>query len=210
MFLMQLLTYKTTGHIFTHMSKREAKKDHILEQGLSVMKAHGFNGTSVKDIVDAAGVPKGSFYNYFDSKEAFALEAIEHAALDSIEQATKALNSEGSASERLLGFFSDKANQNCEDQYRIGCFLGNMCQEMADNNEPIRLKIKYVLRQHCKLIQAVLDEAKDNGELSETTDTKALAEFIFNAWEGTLMRMKASKSREPIDAFEQLLPGIIK
>ena len=62
------------------MNKLNSKKDHILWAGLEVMKMQGYNGTSVKDIVDAAGVPKGSFYNYFESKESFAVDALEAVA----------------------------------------------------------------------------------------------------------------------------------
>ena len=62
--------------------KREDKKDRILDAGIKVMYLNGYNGTGVKDIVNAAGIPKGSFYNYFDSKEAFALAALDAMFVD--------------------------------------------------------------------------------------------------------------------------------
>ena len=64
------------SYIYT-MSKRELKKDHLLDAGLKVMATRGYNGTSIQDIVNAADVPKGSFYTYFKSKEDFAIEALE-------------------------------------------------------------------------------------------------------------------------------------
>ena len=57
------------------MNRRADKHEQILEAGLEVMFLNGYNGTGVKDIVEAAGIPKGSFYNYFESKEDFALQA---------------------------------------------------------------------------------------------------------------------------------------
>ncbi len=187
------------------------KKEHLLDSGIDVMKGQGYNGTSVKDIVDAAGVPKGSFYNYFDSKEAFAIEAIEKMAAQSLEDGQRQLSNSAMAPlDRLHGFFAGNIDQCCDDKFKVGCFLGNMCQEMADNSEQIRLKIKYVLRKHTQMIAAVLEEAKQQGEISTSMDSNTVAEFVFNAWEGALMRMKASKCREPLDAFLAMLPVIYK
>lgn len=193
------------------MSKREAKKDHLLDSGLEVMKNQGYNGTSVKDIVDAAAVPKGSFYNYFESKEAFAIEAIEKIAVDNLQCAAQQLASSSVPPlQRLNDFFAENVDQACGERFRIGCFLGNMCQEMADNSEIIRLKIKHVLLKYTQMIERVLEEAQQQGDISAGKDTKVMAEFVFNAWEGSLMRMKASKCREPLDAFLQMLPTIYR
>ena len=53
-------------------------RDRLLQAGVLVFSRSGFNGSSVQDITDAAGVPKGSFYNHFDSKEGLGAAAIEH------------------------------------------------------------------------------------------------------------------------------------
>lgn len=193
------------------MSKREAKKDYLLDAGLEVMKSQGYNGTSVKDIVDAAGVPKGSFYNYFESKEAFAIEAIEKIAVDNLQCAAQQLSASSvQPLQRLNDFFTENVDQACGERFRVGCFLGNMCQEMADNSEIIRLKIKHVLLKYTQMIERVLVEAQQQGDIPAGKDTKVIAEFVFNAWEGSLMRMKASKCREPLDAFLQMLPIIYR
>lgn len=186
------------------MSKREAKKLEILLAGLDVMKRRGYNGTSVKDIVESAGVPKGSFYNYFDSKEAFAVDAIEYAAEQGLDVSIKTLRSGSTPAERVMVFFESGVSRACECDFKIGCFLGNMCQEMADSSDLIRTKLKSVLRKQTGALQAVLEEGGMSRHLAETT-----AEFLFNAWEGALMRAKSSQSREPLDAFLQVLPRVI-
>ncbi len=192
------------------MNKRESKKDHILCRGLEVMKTHGYNGTSVKDIVDAAGVPKGSFYNYFESKEVFAIEALDKVSLDTQAQASKILENKGAPpAERLIKFFACGADSACSENFKVGCFFGNMCQEMSDSNEAIRNKVRQILKRKTDLIAKVLDEAKQQDQLRESADSHIMAEFIFNAWEGALMRMKASKCREPLEAFLKMLPEII-
>jgi len=193
------------------MSKRESKKDHILCSGLEVMKAYGYNGTSVKDIVDAASVPKGSFYNYFDSKESFAIEALEKVASETYQASQDTLgNHSKSPKQRILDYFNQNADYACGCGYKVGCFLGNMCQEMSDSNETIRVKVRQILKRKTALISEVLAEMKAQRELSEETDPDILAEFLFNAWEGALMRMKASKCRDPLDAFLRMLPQVVR
>lgn len=204
------MTKQTTGHILKAMSKREDKKEHLLELGLAVMQEHGYNGTSVKDIVDAAAVPKGSFYTYFDSKEAFAVEAIDRAANANYQEARLLLGDTRKAPlVRLNEFFQSSTETACVGEFRVGCFMGNMCQEMADSSELIRIKVKHTLGRLTDLIGEVLEEAGQKNEMSSGHDKATTAQFLFNAWEGALMRMKAEKSREPLDAFLSMLPKIL-
>ncbi len=192
------------------MRKGEAKKDQILQAGLELMKLHGYNGTSVKDIVDAAGVPKGSFYNYFDSKQSFATDALEVVAAED-ERMTREMMASvgGSPLTQLQGYFELAADHFCAGDFRQGCFFGNMAQEMSDSNEVIRDAVGRIMRRKTESIGRILDAALEAGEIRADADTLQLAEFVFNAWEGTLMRMKASRGREPLQAFLQTLPQIL-
>jgi TetR/AcrR family transcriptional repressor of nem operon len=193
------------------MNKHEDKKEHILRAGLELMKLYGYNGTGVKDIVDAASVPKGSFYNYFESKEAFAINALEAVADDNYRIGRELLSAGGTSPlGQLQYFFEQNVLRLIADEYRVGCFLGNLGQEMSDSNEVIREKVKRILKLNTQLIREVLDEAKKAGEIEQAAQTDIMAEFIFNAWEGAQMRMKASKSRESLDAFLEMLPKIAR
>jgi len=194
---------------YCFMSKHEDKKDHILRAGLERMKVYGYNGTGVKDIVDAAGVPKGSFYNYFDSKESFAIDALAAVADDDYCIGRQLLSAGGTSPlGQLQYFFEQNALRLSADEFRVGCFLGNLGQELSDSNEVIREKVKLILKRNTQLIREILEQAKDAGEIKLTAQTDIMAEFIFNAWEGTQLRMKTSRSRESLDAFLQMLPKI--
>ncbi|WP_096084938.1 TetR/AcrR family transcriptional regulator [Agaribacterium haliotis] len=192
------------------MSKRELKKEAILLAGMGVMKSKGYNGTSVKDIVDAAGVPKGSFYNYFASKEQFALDAIDSVAEDARAYAKQALGDENQcAVQRLRAFFSSGIDCAAGNDFKVGCFLGNMCQEMADSSDVIRARLDQILNAKTRLIAQVIEQGQAQGSLSADMPALAAAEFLFNAWEGALMRAKAAKSRQPLDAFVLMLERIL-
>jgi Transcriptional regulator len=188
------------------MSKRDRKKDEILQAGIEVMKRQGYNGTSVKDIVDAAGVPKGSFYNYFESKEAFALEAVEFTANSVRCSAESILTAvEMPPLVRLRTYFETGIEHACDNEFRDGCFLGNMCQEMSDSSDSIRQLLHRKFKQVTGLIAQALREAQERGEITKPMEPTQAAEFLFNAWEGAIMRSKASKCREPLDAFLGML-----
>lgn len=191
------------------MTKREQKKDLLLDTGLAVMATHGYNGTSIKDIVDAAEVPKGSFYTYFKSKEDFALAALERATEERERESRILLqNRDIPPLERLSRYFREYTGA-CDSGVTGGCFIGNMCQEMSDSSELIRLKVRELLCNNTQAIEAVLEEARRDGSLSSPMSSEVLAQFLFNAWEGTVMRMKATKCREPLDAFLALLPRVV-
>ncbi len=192
------------------MSKREARKALLLERGLEVMKVQGYNGTSVKDIVDAAGMPKGSFYNYFASKEDFAVEALDNVGRATVADGERLLgNTSQLPLDRLRAFFLAHTEQACAEDFRAGCFLGNLGQEMSDSCEAIRCKVQQTLSANAEMFRTVLEQAQAAGQLDPGVEPAPTAEFLFNAWEGTLMRMKTDKSRAPLDAFLALLPRLL-
>jgi TetR/AcrR family transcriptional repressor of nem operon len=172
----------------------------------------GYNGTGVKDIVNAAGVPKGSFYNYFESKEAFAIAALEQVAEGNLAQMQRMFGDiNASPLERIEEFFV----QNIEylkrnGQYSGGCFVGTICQEIADVNETIRQTGARLLLEYEKMFAECLQQAQQQGELASTDDVDALAGFIFTAWEGALLRMKTDKSAAPLEQFLQHVKGLLR
>ena len=191
------------------MSKGAAKKEHILMAGIEVMKQQGYNGCSIKDIVEAAEVPKGSFYNYFASKEAFAIEAVEwvaHESCGSIENALQC--NDIPPLERLIAFFDNASRCAAEADFKVGCFLGNMGQEMADSSDELRKVIYRSMNRHTAVIEQVVAELIHSQRLA--LDAKSTTEFIYCAWEGAIMRAKCSKSAKPFEAFLGMLKHLFK
>ena len=183
-------------------------REHILDAGLGVLLQKGYNGTGVKEIVDAAGVPKGSFYNHFTSKEAFVIEAIEKVASEDIEKAKAMLSDKALApKQRLLNYFDGSCAQITDEGFHGGCLIGNLCLEMADENEAIRETTSNIMCQQIKLIKECLREAKQAGQLAESISSEDLAEFIFYAWEGAIMRVKGSRDCRPFSVFKNQLSG---
>ena len=145
---------------------------------------------------------------YAPSCSQYAIEALEKVTEERMIQNRHLLSDRSiPPQERLTRFFVENIG-GCEENLNGGCFLGNMCQEMSESSEAIRLKVRQMLRNSTQAIEDVLEEARLRDGLETQLPSSIIAEFLFNAWEGTVMRMKASKCREPLDAFLTVLPEI--
>jgi len=175
------------------------------------MHYKGYNDTGIKEITDAAGIPKGSFYNYFKSKEQFAISALDYMSQRTLHLINSHLGDQTKPPlDRITGFFAEMVEKNIRElNFKKGCFIGNLCQEMADVNTSIGKKIDDILRNYTATLSRCLDEAQKKGDIRTDYDVDTLAEFIFNSWEGALMRMKASRNAQPLTAFMDILMGVL-
>ena len=102
------------------------------------MHRKGYNATGVKDIVDAAGIPKGSFYNYFESKEDFVIQALQYSADHCNTVMGKTLKDRSLPPlQRIEKFYEERILQFRECDFTLGCFGSNLCIEMGDISLPI-------------------------------------------------------------------------
>src|ERR1700722_12663565 len=108
----------------------------LLESGISIMLEKGYNNTGISEVLVAVGVPKGSFYHYFDSKEDFALAIISHTGkLYAHNMANIFGDKSLKPTERLKKYFSESRRDMLKKECRKGCLIGNLSQEMADQSE---------------------------------------------------------------------------
>ena len=193
------------------MRDRDDKKRALLEAGTNLMRCKGYHGTGIQQIVDAAGVPKGSFYNYFKSKTDFVLAAMEHTSRRHISAFEEALlNGDRPPGDRIVSAFEKMTDAYIrEKDFTKGCFVGNMCQEMADTIRPVAEKAEYLFRNYTTALARCIRALQQEDDTRQAMDADKLAEFIFNSWEGALMRMKASRSPQPLTAFRAVLACIL-
>ncbi len=187
--------------------KRDARQA-ILLAGAELIHRQGFNHTGIKDILAVAGVPKGSFYFYFPSKEAFGLALIDHFTQHMGEVATTILgNTDVPPLERLARFFATFRGKFAEWNCERGCPIGNLAQEMSDLSPAIRQRVCTALSGMANVLTKILAEAAARGDLPADLDPAQTAAFILDAWEGALLRMKAEKRIEPLLRFEEFIFG---
>lgn len=185
---------------------RPSNRETLLERGTELLADAGFTATGVQEITDAGGVPKGSFYNYFRSKDEFGIEVLRRYAQERFRQLEAALvDADGTPIERLQGLFDQMIDASREGGYARGCLAGNLCQELAGQNPVFREEIDAFFRQTQRYITEVLFEAQQAGELTPDEDPDELAAFLYNSWQGALLRMKATGSDRPLQQFRRIV-----
>jgi TetR/AcrR family transcriptional regulator, transcriptional repressor for nem operon len=197
-----LTKVKLTSHIGP--MARPSVKQQIINAGLAELHAQGYAACSVEDITKAAGVPKGSFYNHFASKEDFAVEAVrryfEISGWPTSFQAASAVA-------RLRAGFTALYDGARGREYSRGCMWGNLANEVADHSAAIRVELAEGLDAWSAIVTELVAQAQRTGEISSAGDPAQLGRFIVNAWEGALLRSRVVRTGEPIDDFFEMIFG---
>jgi TetR/AcrR family transcriptional repressor of nem operon len=177
-------------------------REHLLQVGLRRIHSMGYAATGVKEILDEADVPKGSFYHYFPSKEAFAKEVLALYVRIERERAGKILL-EGKAAplKRLRRYFEELIAVYGPMAEISGCLIGNLSLEMADHSDSIQSLLHLTFTNWQAGIADVLKEAIDRGDLAPSNKPQELASFLLNSYEGALLRSKADRSNKPLESF---------
>jgi len=184
------------------MSKQNTKEK-ILEHAAQIMRRKGFNNTGIQEILQSAGVPKGSFYFYFKSKDDLGLALIDYYAQNL--PALSLTSPETPALQRLKEFFEARRVSCNQEEGRSGCPIGNLTQEMGILSEDFQAKLREVFKRIKGAICECLEQAQKQGETKLPLDPEETADFILNSWEGALLRMKAEGNTEPLLLFEKMV-----
>lgn len=189
------------------MSK-ETTKEVLLEAGRRVFLEKGYNHSGIDAVLGAAGVPKGSFYYYFPSKEEFGLQVLNRFAEQHNADLDRVL---GDTSLRPLDRLRRLVETTCErleqQQCRNGCLVGNLSQEMADQSEAFRGRLREIFRSWADRYAACLREAQATGEIAADLDVEELAGFLLASWQGTVLRAKTERSTAPLRTFSKVIFG---
>ncbi|AEU38753.1 TetR/AcrR family transcriptional regulator [Granulicella mallensis] len=181
-------------------------REKLIQAGVQTIHASGYGGTSVQSIVEAADIPKGSFYNFFQSKEAFAAEVIDAYSNRGQERLRSfLLNPDATPRERLEAYFDDRIEAFRTSQYVRGCLMGNFSAEAADQSALIRDGLTKHFGAWCELLETCIAEAQSQREISGQFPASLLAKFLLNSWEGALLRMRAEKSDAPLLDFKEIV-----
>ncbi len=174
----------------------------LIRSGLEHLTEFGFTASGIDRVLKHVGVPKGSFYYYFSSKEAFGKELIaSYDAFFSKKLDAFLLDESYPALERLTRYVNDAQKTMKKYEFRRGCLIGNLGQEVDSLPESYRSILLDVFLGWQQRVEACLHLAQKNGELSASANCKQLAEFFWVGWEGAVSRAKLVKSHKPLANF---------
>ena len=177
---------------------RPRKSDHsrqlLLETGVQMLNEQGYHGTGIKQVLDAVGVPKGSFYNFFPSKEAFVASIIRQYSEDTSDEFSRALRGQENSPALLQLWYSfrnkvrnrEAAGESC------ACLLGGLSAEIAQASPLCNEALAEVRALWLGTLHALVRQAQQQGHIQDRPGARDLAELIFNCWQGGLLQYQVS------------------
>ena len=161
----------------------------------------GYHATGLKEILDTVQIPKGSFYTYFNSKEAFAAAAIAHYIEPFIMRLSGHLTdpqTDGLAA--LTAYYRELIAEVELSGYKGGCLLGNLMGEIGDTSPLCQQALLDAVGRYSKLQCAALERGQQQGSVRRDRSAQSMADLMLNGWQGALLRMKVEQSVAPLRA----------
>jgi TetR/AcrR family transcriptional repressor of nem operon len=200
--------FPTLSGIWRLMARTDVR-ERVLQAGFALFSTKGFNATGVKDIVDAAGVPKGSFYAYFESKDMLGCAVVDRYWEEASDKLEQLVSSPGSPVERLKLHFRELSGELITSKYLAGCLLGRFSAEIAGQSPRMLEHVSDAFARWSAGIARVVQEAAEAGELRQGLETSEVADFLLNSWEGAVLRAKAESCDTALTTFENLAFGLL-
>lgn len=161
----------------------------------------GYNDLGIQALLDATGIPRGSFYHHFRDKQDFALQVVDcymeqvHAGLDACLG-----DRDRPPLERVRAFFEASRDKYRDEGY-LGCLLGGVGQELSGTNEVFRARIEACFRAIADRVATCLEEACGRGDLAPDTDCRQMADLLIDCWEGAALRTRLRRDPAPLQAM---------
>ncbi|ARU57438.1 TetR family transcriptional regulatory protein [Oleiphilus messinensis] len=183
----------------------------LLEEGIKQLSEHGYHGTGIKQVLDAVRVPKGSFYNYFESKEAYVAAIIREYNQQVLGQFDAFVEgTDFPASQKLKLLYAYMLNKHDNSGCQQGCLVGSIAAEIGGSLSLCQQAMIEGVQLWQRRLSALVVQAQVEGDMRKDIPADTIAELIWSLWEGSLLRMKlegcVDRTRSLVDVtFNTLL-----
>ncbi|MCC9607906.1 TetR/AcrR family transcriptional regulator [Blastopirellula sp. JC732] len=187
-------------------------KQKIIEAASLAMVAKSYNGCGLNEILKEAGVPKGSFYHFFKSKEELGIAVVENSSDAAVQMLRQRLSDRSlSPVERLRGYYLWAREHLTSVGFRRECLIPKLALEIGALSPPMRAAVRCGWDQWRSIIAQCVREGQEAGEIDPNQDAEKLSDFMISAFEGVLIRAQVNNDVKPIDeflhfVFEVLIP----
>ena len=165
-------------------------KQRFLELGLELLLKQGYHGLGIQAVLEAAAMPKGSFYHHFADKQDFALQVIDEYMRHVHDGLDACMGDLSRPPLERVRFFFETTQQKYEAEGYLGCLMGGLGQELAATDDRFRTKIESCLTTIASRAEACLEQARLSGDLASDCDTRLLANLLVDCWEGAALRSR--------------------
>lgn len=171
----------------------------LLEVGVALFAKRGYHGTGIKEIVDAAQVPKGSFYTYFKSKEDFGLSIVRWHSADFWNKWHESFDKNASDPlQALRNCFDTMLSEYNDCAVNTFCVVAHMAAEICETSDECRIAMKAPLNEMRDILAGHIRKAQELGIARNDADADQLSLLFWDAWVGSILRMKVQNSLEPV------------
>jgi TetR/AcrR family transcriptional regulator, transcriptional repressor for nem operon len=181
------------------MNLRHDTRQHILETGNRIISGKGFSSVGLNEILLAAGVPKGSFYHYFESKEQYGqalLEAFFDSYLGWIDELFQSADLSGR--ERLIRYWQNWRQSQAAGCDMQKCLVVKLSAEVADLSDAMRITLRDGTDRVIDRIAGCIELGLADGSLAGL-DPQAAAQSLYQLWLGASLLAKLHRSNGPLD-----------
>ncbi|MCG8307265.1 MAG: TetR/AcrR family transcriptional regulator [Cytophagales bacterium] len=177
----------------------------IIDKGCDLFRKKGYNKVGINEILEACDIPRGSFYNFFETKEEFAEKVIDKYGSDSLKMISNALSDPSvSPLKRLKEFYAMLIQTNEKDGFNAGCLVTNLSMEVGGFNAAISGAANRIFVIWVAEIAACVAEGQKKGEIIDNLPPEDIAEYIHSGISGAFSRMKVNRNRDFLDKWYKM------
>ena len=185
--------------------------EEILDIGYDVLRKNGYHNVGVNQILKEAGIPKGSFYNFFESKEDFANRVVQRYGETNAKWMQGFFDeSELSPLESLKSFYKFMFDVNERDEFLSGCIVNNMSIEVGRINDVMAAKANEQFNSWLTILSEIIQKGQEIQEITTKFSAMEIAEYLHAGFYGTFSRMKVTRNRTYMDIWLEITFDFIK
>ncbi|MBD3895034.1 TetR family transcriptional regulator C-terminal domain-containing protein [Halomonas sp. ML-15] len=185
----------------TPESQEITTKERLLEAGLGMLLKHGYSDLGIQALLSETGIPKGSFYHHFSSKQDFALQVVDRYMQEVHQGLDMSLGNHALPPLERVRLFFELSREKYRREGYLGCLLGGLGQELSGVSETFRHKIEGCFNLIAERITDCLEEAHQRGELAADQEPRQLADLLLDCWEGAALRSRLRRDPGPLGAM---------
>ena len=184
----------------SQLEKSNDTRQQIIDVAKTIILGKGFSAVGLNEILTAAAVPKGSFYHYFTSKEAFGNALLSDYFDDYTAKLTKDLRQPNVLpAERLRAYFANWLETQSSDTTQDKCLVVKLSAEVTDLSESMRSTLQLGTQKVIHLLQACVQEAIDLNTINSDEPAETIAQELYYMWLGATLMTKVQHTREALE-----------
>jgi len=186
-------------------------REDILNTGYEVLRKNGYHNVGINKVLKEADIPKGSFYNFFESKEDFANQVVVHYAENNqkwMQQFFK--ETKLTPMNALKSFYTTLIGYNEKDDFSSGCLLNLLSNEIGRVNDNLAHSVNHYFIGWLTILDSVILKGQELGEITDTFSSLEIAEYLHSSFYGTFSRMKVTRNRVYMDTWFDMSFEFIK